>query len=78
MVVTRGVNITTTTGNIGIHHPHVFHVSSGPNQSYYLKCDCKRLSPPSMGGGEGENSQVKIIKSNEAMGLINSSQDIKS
>ena len=34
-----------TTRNIRIYNPHVFHVGSGPNQSYYPECDCKRLSP---------------------------------
>ena len=32
---TGGVAITTATVNIGIYRPHVFYVSSGPNQSYY-------------------------------------------
>ena len=30
-----GVGEIKTTGNISIYRPRVFHVRSGPNQSYY-------------------------------------------
>ena len=49
----------TATSNIGIYHPRVFHVRSGPNQSDSTKCDWGSLSPSSVGRLGKEKSKSK-------------------
>ena len=74
--------VIKTTGNIGIYSPHVFHMSSGTNQSYSPEYDWECLSPlstvrrreeqPDQRMGLIESYQsIELIKSNQGMILIN-------
>ena len=50
-----------STGNLGIYGPCVFHVRSGPNQSYSTECDWEILSPSSTRKVEGRTLESKEL-----------------
>ena len=83
-----GVIVIKTTGNIGIHHPRVFRVRSGPKQSYSPQCYWGCVLPPSTGRWREERSDkwmelidsnqiIELIKSNQGMVFIKLSHDIQ-
>ena len=45
LLSTTRVGLIKTARNVGIYLPCVFHVRSGPNQSYSPEYDWERLSP---------------------------------
>ena len=68
-MVPSGIRVIKTTCNIGIYHPCVFHVRSGPKQSYFSEYIMGASFTILHGGGEGKNSKVKVIKLSQIIRL---------
>ena len=71
MLGPSGIGVIKTTVNIGIYFPRVFHMRSGPNQSYSMEYGWEHLSLYSKWKVKGRTSKLNNYKN---YGMYNETQ----